>query len=214
MQTNKLPVKSTDIRLPAAMKITEDAAMRLNLSKKETLQLQLLVEETLGMVRALTEDFEGAFWLDYEGRTCRVCLEVETNMSLERKEMLLALSSTGENASRKGFMGRIADLMENGLLFYDDVGAMQARYGLQMNLSESGYAGTGGEMISFPVWTLSSYREKLSQETKNAPSSNEAWDELEKSIVAKLSDDVIVGVKNRKAEFTIEKTFKRRTQNG
>ena len=214
MQTNKLPVNSANIRLPAAMKRTEDAAMRLNLSKKEMLQLQLLVEETLGMVCAMTEDFEGAFWLEYEGRTCRVCLEVETHMSLERKEMLLALSSSGKNASRKGFMGKIADMMENGLLFYDNVGALQAQYGLQINAAESGYTGAGGEMISYPVWTLSSYKEELSQKTEGSSPSEEAWDELEKSIVAKLSDDVTVGVKNRKAEFIIEKTFKRRVKNG
>ena len=140
MQTNKLQVNNANIRLPAAMKITEDAAMRLNLSRKETLQLQLLVEETLGMVCAMTDGFEGSFWLEYEERTCHVCLEVETHMDLDRKEMLLALSSTGKNASRKGFMGRIADLMENGLLFYDDVGAKQARYGIQMNSMEAGFA--------------------------------------------------------------------------
>ena len=35
----------------------------------------------------------------------------------------------------------------------------------------------------------------------------EAWDELEKSVIASAADDVIVGVKGRKADIIIVKKF-------
>lgn len=35
----------------------------------------------------------------------------------------------------------------------------------------------------------------------------EAWDELEKSIVAKLADDVQVGIRSGKVELVIRKRF-------
>ena len=206
MQTNKLPVKNTNIRLPAAMKITDDVAMRLGLSRKDWLHLQLLVEETLGMVRAMTDGFEGKFWLEYEGRICYICLEVETDMDRDRKDQLIALSTSGENASRKGFMGKIADIIENSLLFYDDVGKMEAKYGAQVVPAEVNFAGAGEESMIILVWSLNGYRQNLVPGEERAEN-REAWDELEKSIVAKLSDDVIVGIKKKKASFTIVKNF-------
>ena len=36
---------------------------------------------------------------------------------------------------------------------------------------------------------------------------SEAWDELEKSVIASVADDVIVGVKGRKADLIIVKNF-------
>ena len=206
MQTNKLPVCNTNIRLPAAMKITDDVAMRLGLSRKDWLHLQLLVEETLGMVRAMTDGFEGKFWLEYEGRICYICLEVETSMDLDRKDQLIALSTSGKNASRKGFMGKVADIIENSLLFYDDVGLLQAKYGAQAVPMEAVGAGFGEAAMIVPVWSLNEYKQNLAPEEEKAENS-EAWDELEKSIVAKLSDDVIVGIKKNKASFTIVKNF-------
>ena len=35
----------------------------------------------------------------------------------------------------------------------------------------------------------------------------EAWDELEKSVISSASDDVIVGVKGKRAEIIIVKKF-------
>ena len=204
MQTNKLLVRNTDIRLPAAMKITDDVAIRLELSRKDWLHLQLLVEETLGMVRAMTDGFEGKFWLEYEGRICYICLEVETSMDLDRKDQLIALSTSGKNASRKGCMGKIADIIENSLLFYDNVGVLQMQYGTQVIPMEPTGAGFGEEAMVVPVWSLNDYKQNLAPEEEKTENS-EAWDELEKSIVAKLSDDVIVGIKKNKASFTIVK---------
>jgi hypothetical protein len=35
----------------------------------------------------------------------------------------------------------------------------------------------------------------------------EAWDELEKSVLASVADDVIVGVKGKRASITVIKKF-------
>ena len=35
----------------------------------------------------------------------------------------------------------------------------------------------------------------------------EAWDELEKSVIASVADDVIVGVRGKRAEIVILKKF-------
>ena len=37
---------------------------------------------------------------------------------------------------------------------------------------------------------------------------NEEWDELEKSVITSVADDIIVGVKGRRANITVVKKFK------
>ena len=49
-------------------------------------------------------------------------------------------------------------------------------------------------------WTLNRYKDA---ERNNA----EPWDELEKSIIANLADDVIVAVKGNNVEISIIKNF-------
>jgi hypothetical protein len=49
------------------------------------------------------------------------------------------------------------------------------------------------------AWSLQQYKE-VSKEEKE-------WDELEKSIITSVADDVIVGVKGRKASIVIVKKF-------
>ena len=62
----------------------------------------------------------------------------------------------------------------------------------------------GGSMIDVGgysnAWSLSTYKQGAKNKT-------EAWDELEKSIIANMADDVIVGIIGGKVEITIKKSF-------
>jgi hypothetical protein len=49
-------------------------------------------------------------------------------------------------------------------------------------------------------WTLSKYRDSVKNE-------EEPWDELEKSIIANVADDVVVSVKGKQVEIVILKDF-------
>ena len=49
-------------------------------------------------------------------------------------------------------------------------------------------------------WSLSNYRGKVKD-------NKEAWDELEKSIIANMADDVTVGIISGKVEIVVKKTF-------
>jgi hypothetical protein len=55
-------------------------------------------------------------------------------------------------------------------------------------------------------WSLLQYKSMVEQEKQHKQSS-EAWDELEKSIVANIADDVKVGVRGDIVEMTIIKRF-------
>jgi hypothetical protein len=52
------------------------------------------------------------------------------------------------------------------------------------------------------LWSLEEYRNSVKQEEQA-----EAWDELERSVIASVADDVTVGVKGRQAQIVIVKKF-------
>ena len=54
------------------------------------------------------------------------------------------------------------------------------------------------------TWSMIKYEDALSNREKaNDDSAKEAWDELEKSVVAKVADDVKVSIRGRMVEMTI-----------
>ena len=55
-------------------------------------------------------------------------------------------------------------------------------------------------------WSLLDYRNNL-QSSESFENKEDNWDELEKSIIANIADDVIVGVIGRKIDIIIKKKF-------
>ena len=118
-------------------------------------------------------------------------------MSKEKKETLIAVSASKKNAAASSFMGKIRDVAENMLLFSEE---------------SSGYAPHSDYLYGYDTidvhytyaWTLEYY---VKQQKERLPDTSGEWDQLEKSIVAKLADDVIVGVRGKKVEIIIKKEF-------
>ncbi len=204
--SDKFTVNSDAGRMAAARYATENFAWQIRLDKREMLRLDLLVEETLGMVKAMLEDFYGQIWFVADGKDCEIHLEATADVDADRKEELLSVSSTGRNAAAKGFMARLGDLisgvMHNMGRTLDIYGQETIKYGI---VHTPGMMPLNLDIT--PIWTLQSYREDLDQAREASESAEEAWDELEKSIVAKLADDIIVGVRGDRIDMVIRKRF-------
>ena len=129
-------------------------------------------------------------------------------MDFAKKKELIAASSSKKNAAAKGFMGKIRQIIENGLYSIDEAGSLQSEYGnlTYMNLGMSEVSpGTAFHTMDY-MWSLESYRNSVNTaEDFKDFEKKEAWDELEKSIVANIADDVRVGVKGNTVEMVIEK---------
>ena len=118
---------------------------------------------------------------------------------MERDE-ILSVSKSGKNAAATGIMNKIRAAAE----------VMLANYSQSVALTNAVYADTYydyynmGRIIQpddyINQWSLSQYKE-------NAKEDKEAWDELEKSIIANLADDVTVGIINGKVEIVAVKNF-------
>ena len=189
-----------------ALNEVERTAACHNLGKKETLQLRLLAEELLGMVKELLGVCEVRFWVEQEGRKYELHVEAEIDKAAgsELQRKLLSVSSTGQNAAVKGIMGKIRSVVETMMADSDmsRVPVSCLHYGM-------------GAMSCVPVrfesdydreWSLNQYRQNVEKE-KEEGGEKEDWDELEKSIVANLASDVVVGVKGKKIDIIVKKTF-------
>ena len=206
MVSDKFMVNSDAQRMAAARFATENFAWQIKLDKRDALRLDLLVEETLGMVKSMLDDFYGQIWFVGEGRTCEIHFEATANMNADRKQELLSVSSTGKNAAAKGFMAKLGDVITRTMHGFgksiDAYGEETIRYGV---VHTPGTLMPSMEMM--PIWTLSTYRDNLDQARNADGAAEEAFEELEKSIVAQLADDIVVGVRGDRIDLVITKTF-------
>ena len=209
MKSEVFMLNSDAGRMAAARYVTEEFARGLGLDKHESLRLELLTEETLGMVKALVDDFYGQIWFEGEGKHCEIHLQATADMNTDRREELLSISSSGRNAAAKGFMAMLKDVVSGAMHSFgrsmNDYGREVARYGIVNPADVGGFAVDA--MV--PIWSLQTYRTGLETQRLDNAEADAAWDELEKSIVGKLADDVVVGVKGDRIEIVITKDFAR-----
>ena len=210
MQTDRIKVASDGSGREQALLEAEKFAQYVGLGRKEGLRLRLLTEETLGMVAAITEEFHADFWIEStEDRLCRLHLTAKTEMNYSKKKELVSVSTSGKNEAARGFMGKIRELIENAVYSSDEE---LEHFASDPDMGPMLYASMGmgdpdlmaGESMLY-LWSLERYRASIKEKPEKSPVVKEAWDELEKSIVASIADDVRVAVSGGKVDLVIEK---------
>ena len=176
----------------------EKAASYCNLEHKEQLQLRLLAEELVGIAEGVTGECKGLFWVEEANGTFELHLQMEKPQSSEGRNKLIQISSKRKNEAALGFMGRIRAFFEESMDNYDETGQYCSENGMQLSpvgdmFDTSSISGT------IMTWSLQDYESKDNAQAK--------WDELERSIVARLADDVLVTMKGRHAEIVVKKRF-------
>lgn len=194
MKSDVIKVSGEGSQLEEALRTAAKVAVYNDLSVKNSLHLRLLTEEMMGMMRSITGESEGEFWIENEGPVHRLHLRVAAPSDLQRREQLVAASSSGKNEAYRGLMGKLRSFFE----FYDT----SSLYSFYNPFTLEGSAPLNGSM----VWSMMEYRTLLEANRANqSEGAEEAWDELEKSVVSHVADDVKVSVRSDVAEMTIIK---------
>ena len=185
--------------LAAIFKECERVAEYNGLTRRQSLHLRLLCEEIYGMLPHIVDTFVGELWFDYEDAICKVNVSLKMpDINSDKKKALIALSSNGKNASAVGIVGKIRNVIENYLL-------NEAEYTNSFITSSKAFY-VSAQMREFTgysyTWSLGEYKTAVNREDQP-----DAWDELEKSVIASVADDVIVGVKGNQADIIIVKKF-------
>ena len=205
MKSNICRLASGGQGLAVALDEVEKTAAYNNLSKKNTLHLRLLAEELLGMVKELLGVCEGTFWVEQEGRRyeLHVQAEIDSAVGSEQQKKLLSVSTSGKNAAAKGIMGKIRSVVET---MAADADTLLPEGCLYFGMGIVSGVPVGFGTVYDRQWSLDQYRRSMEKE-KSGGGRQEEWDELEKSIVAKLASDVIVGIRGKKIDIIVKKTF-------
>ena len=204
MKSNVCKIENGTKDLSAILRESEKVAAYNELTHKQTLQLRLICEEIDGMLPNIIDDFNGEFWIDFEDGVCKVNVSIRFDeFTAEKKDGLVAIAKNKKNAATVGIVGKIRSALENVFLENDSFGggdmSLESRYFVtQYYDSMDHYSG----MDYACLWSLEQYRSSVKKEEKTA-----AWDELEKSVIASVADDVIVGVKGKHADIIVVKKF-------
>ena len=198
MKTDVIVVSSKGSQMEAALSQVDKVSAYKGLSGKNALHLRLLAEEMMGLMRSVTGETEGRFWIEDEENVYQLHLQVFTRMDSKKREKLLSTASTGKNESAKGLMGRIRDFFDRGA--DEDISSFSNPLILPGMYEHSTTPTLDWE------WSMVRYEEELSPSVRRKDQKAlEAWDELEKSVVAKVADDVKVSIKGQTVELTIIK---------
>ena len=200
MKTDVVNVSSKGLGAEAALEQVEKASAYLGLTGKDALHLRLLAEEMLGMMYSLTGESEGKFWIEDDCGSVALHLQVSTVMNSEKREQLLDASTSKKNEAAKGLMGRLRDFFDRST--DTDVAALSS----PLLLPEM-YDQSATPLLDWE-WSMVEYEEALDAQVKrNEAGAKEAWDELEKSVVTHVADDIKVSIRGPKVEMIILKRF-------
>ena len=190
MKSNIIKITQNEENLNKILTETQTASENASLDHKQALRARLIAEEFSSMLKELSTDFNGDFWIETENLSFSFIAQIQINeaMDLQTKRRFIEISSEKKNTT-KGILGKIRDIVEN-LLYPEN--AMYTSNFVTYQLESA--------VLLNDQWTLNKYKDA---ERNNA----EPWDELEKSIIANLADDVIVSVKGRNVEIVITKDF-------
>ena len=198
MKSNVCKIEQGTKDLAAILKESERVAEYNGLTHKQALKLRLLCEEIDGMLPNMIDNFEGNLWIDFEDGVCKVNVSIKIpEFNTAKKEELISIAKNKTNAAAVGIVGKIRNAIENFLLSEEAAMALDAS-GASFHLA-TGYS--EGVDYSY-LWTLEQYRSTVKKDAQS-----EDWDELEKSVIASVADDVIIGVKGKQADIVIMKKF-------
>ena len=194
MKSNICKINKGDLNLQPLLQETEKVAEYNALSDKNALLLRLLAEELVSMLPSIVSKFDGEFWIANDGNYYELCVNVFVeDMNAVTRERLINVSKDNRNAFSVGVSGKIRALFDHMAMVSDPViNSPAGKYGMATNIDFS------------QLWSMKEYCDSVKEESSEA---KEAWDEFERSILVKIADDVVVGVKGQKVKIIIKKTF-------
>ena len=193
MKTDVITISSKGSGMEAALRQAEKVAAYKGLTGKGAIHLRLLTEEMMGMMRGITGETKGEFWIEDEDNTYQLHLRVLTRMNFDKRDQLLASSTSGKNEAAKGLMGRLRAFFDQG----SDTTPLYLHHSEMMEFSST-------PTLDWE-WSMTAYQRELEQWAPKDTQAKEIWDELEKSVVTHVADEIKVSIRGDHAEMIILK---------
>ena len=196
MKTERISINNRELGMTVALGMTEKLGAEQGLARKQILHLRLLAEELFSMLRSLTGEVDAEYWLEYEGKRFDIHMKSDVVLTDELRQQFLSASTSGENAAAKGVMGKLRVMIAEALVTRPSVPA----FSLGLVSAASPTAQVAG--ANAYQWSMEKYKAEVKKQEDA-----ESWDELEKSIVANIADEVSVRIIGANVEIIVTKAF-------
>ena len=196
MKTERISINNRELGMTVALSMTEKLGAEQGLERKQILHLRLLAEELFSMLRSLTGEVDAEYWLEYEGKRFDIHMKSDVVLTDELRQQFLSASTSGENAAAKGVMGKLRVMIAEALVTRPSVPA----FSLGLVSAASPTAQVAG--ANAYQWSMEKYKAEVKKQEDA-----ESWDELEKSIVANIADEVSVRIIGANVEIIVTKAF-------
>ena len=196
MRSDIVQVNANGTGVEEALAQAEAVAAYKKLPYKDSLKLRLLAEEMMGLLQGLTGEVEAEFYIEDQDGEYRLHLNTVTEMDAEKRLRLRETSNSGKTASATGILGKLRNLFECACEPVDtDVPPFYT-----LGIVD---AGMDPGAMTTTAWSLARYRDAVREDD----SRRDAWDELERSVIANAADEIRIGIKGRRVEMTVIKKF-------
>ena len=114
-RTNTVRFVSGSSAIGGAVEAAKTFAKRQRLGHKDAMQLELMTEETLGIIGKIVDGVSTSFWIEGSGVKYRIHLTFKAKVGSEEYRKLMSLSTSGRNEAIGGFANKILEIMVNGI---------------------------------------------------------------------------------------------------
>ena len=195
-KVQEIRLSSSGEDMEAVLNEASEFSKSMDLSEKDSIRIRLLTEETMCMVRTLTGEVDLTLSFIGQDDMCIIKVETDTQINALKKDDILSVSKSGKNSEAKGIMGKIRDVFENVFMMPT---ADFVSPSLMSGMPVESYS---SQLMDTVCWTLADYRSEVETAAETIEK-REKWDELEKSIVSNIADDVQVGVRGNHVVMSI-----------
>lgn len=116
MKSDVIYIDSNGKGFKNAIEQSGKTAAFAGLNESQSLDLQLLTEEMLSLVRSVTGEVEASFWIESEGREIELHMTTKTVMDKEKRYELIQSSTSRKNEAASGFLGKLRNALEDAMV--------------------------------------------------------------------------------------------------
>ena len=115
VRTNTVRLKNGNDSVAEALQTASYFARRQNMNAHNAMQLELLCEESIGVVKNIIDSVKTDFWIEGSGLEYRIYLAIKAKVGSEEYQKLIGLSTSGKNEAVNGFSSMLWEAMLTGL---------------------------------------------------------------------------------------------------
>jgi hypothetical protein len=197
-------MKSDSFKLDGTLPATEVALDKVEMlaeyfgfDPKDVAFCRLLAEEAINSFASLLGINTGTLWVETTEKDFEVHLKTNAQLSTDKREELIDLSKSKKNTAKKGIIGKISRLVDY--------------IATDMVVGENPFifSNMADEMLSYSAimaspdiiyWSLQKDKAKLEQKDEGS--------DIERSIIERFADDIVVSIALKNIEIVIKKTKK------